>query len=79
MERFLQYWDDLDDLVGAIGLVSERIRGLLHAVLFVFAGLALHAGGIWLALKHPPLASATAILLFVLLLYHLATSRTPLK
>jgi hypothetical protein len=79
MERLLQYWDDLDDLYGAVGLISERIRSVLYGVLFLLAGLALHAGGIWLALTHPPLASATAILLFVALLYHLATSGHPLK
>ncbi len=79
MERLLQYWDDLDDLVYALGLVSERIRSIAYALAFVLAGLILHAGGIWLALTHPPLASATAILLLVALIYHLATSRHPLK
>ncbi len=79
MERLLQYWDDLDDLVGTIGLISERLRSIAYAVLFVLAGLLLHAGGIWLALTHPPLASATAILLLVALIYHLATARHPLK
>jgi len=79
MERLLQYWDDLDDLYGAVGLVAEKIRSISFAILFALAGLALHAGGIWLALKHPPLALATVIILFVVLLYHLATSRHPLK
>ncbi len=79
MERLLQYWDDLDDLVYAVRLVSERIRGIAYALAFVLAGLLLHVGGIWLALTHPPLASATAILLLVALIYNLATSRHPLK
>ncbi len=79
MERLLQYWDDLDDLYGAIGLIVEEIRSISLALFFLLAGFVLHAGSIWLALKHPPLASATAILMFVVLLYHLATSRPPLK
>lgn len=79
MERLLQYWDDLDDLWGAIGLVGEKIRAALLGILFVFALLILHAGGIFLALRHPPLASATATILVVTLLYQMATSRHPLK
>lgn len=79
MERLLQYWDDLDDLWGAIGLVSEKIRGVVLGTLIVTALLILHVGGIWLALRHPPLASATATILVVTLLYQLATSRHPLK
>ncbi len=79
MERLLQYWDDLDDLVYALGLISERIRSIAYALLFVLSGFVLLAGGILLALTHPPLASATAILLLVALIYHLATARHPLK
>lgn len=79
VERLLQYWDDLDDLFGVLGLVSERLRAAFFVLSFISASLAVQAGGIWLALRHPPLASAVAIILFVTLLYHMATSRHPLK
>ena len=79
MERLLQYWDDLDDLLGVFGLISEKLRGFFFLFLFVCAALLLQAGSIWLALQHPPLASAAAILLIVALLYHMATSPHPLK
>ena len=79
MERLAQYWDDIDDLFGVFGLLSEKLRTLGLAALFIAAGLVLHVGGVWLALLHPPLASAAGIVLFVTLLYQLATSPTPLK
>ena len=74
MERLAQLLDDLDDLVSMIGLVSERIRKFCLAVIAACMTIALQAGGILLALAHPPLALATAILLFVTLLYHTVTS-----
>ncbi len=77
MERFMQYWDDLDDLLGMIGLVSERIRNLLSVSAFLLIALAVQIGGVLLALRHPPLASAAAAMLAFLLLYHFATSRSP--
>lgn len=77
MERLAQYWDDIDDLVGAIALISERFRTLGLALMFVAAGLILHLGGVWLALSYPPIASAAGVLLFVTLLYQLATSPSP--
>jgi len=73
----MQYWDDLDDVVGMIGLLSERIRNLFSIALFLLLALVLQVGGVLLALRHPPLASATAAILAFLLLYHLATSRSP--
>jgi len=77
MERFMQYWDDLDDLLGMIGLVSERIRNMLSVTAFLLMALVAQIGGVLLALWHPPLASAAAAMLAFLLLYHLATSRSP--
>lgn len=74
MERFLLYLDDLDDLYGMVGLIGERLRRLAFAL---FAYLVLGTGalaGIWLALKHPPIALATSIVLFVTLLYRAVTS-----
>ncbi|NQV86255.1 MAG: hypothetical protein HQ492_04175 [Woeseiaceae bacterium] len=76
MECFLQYFDDLDDLYGMIGLIKERLRRLFFTLasclLLVTGALA----GIWLATLHPPLAMATSILLFVTLLYRSVTSPT---
>jgi len=74
MEWLIQLLDDLDDLIGAIGLVRERIRGLLLACLFACAALGVQVSGVVLALNHPPLALATAMLMFVTLLYRFATS-----
>ena len=74
MERVLQYWDDLDDLVGTIGLVSERIRGLVLFVLYAAFVAALQLAGILLALAEPPLAMAIVTILFVTLLYRFATN-----
>ena len=59
----MQYWDDLDDLLGMIGLVSERIRNLLSVSAFLLIALAVQIGGVLLALRHPPLASAAAAML----------------
>ena len=74
MERLLQYLDDLDDFYGMVGLISERLRRFLFALLsyMTLAGGAL--GGIWLTLVNPLLARATLILLFVTLLHLAVTS-----
>lgn len=78
MERILQYWDDLDDLVGMFALYAERIR---HLALFTFYTLliaALQIGAILLAVSKPPLAMAAATILLVTLMYRSATNpRTP--
>jgi len=74
MERLLQYLDDLDDAVGMIGLIEERLRRFLIA-LFSFLTLSIAAlVSIWLATLHPPIALATSVLFFVLLLYRSVTS-----
>jgi len=77
VERVLQLLDDLDDLIGIVGLASERIRNLLIGIALTCASFLLQAGGIALALSHPPLALASAIILFVTLLYRSVT--TPLE
>ena len=74
MERLAQLLDDLDDLISMIGLVSERIRKFMLTVIVTFTTVALQVAGVVLALAHPPIALATAILLFVSLLYHKVTS-----
>lgn len=73
MERVLQYLDDLDDLVGAFGLLAEKIRQIAVFAALACAVLFVQVGVILLALVEPPLALATALLLFVRLLYRFAT------
>ena len=74
MERLIQWLDDLDDLVYMVGLVGERFRRGLRSFLMTGFLLTIQIGGILLALRHPPLAMATAMLLFVSLFYHSVTS-----
>ena len=74
MERLIQLLDDLDDLIGILGLARERILNLLTAALFAVASVCIQIGGVLLALSHPPLALATALLMFVTLLYRSVTS-----
>lgn len=76
MERFLLYLDDLDDLYGMLGLLGERLRRLVFALLVYLMLAAGALAGIWLALKHPLIALATGILLFVTLLYRSVTSQS---
>jgi len=73
MEFLLQYLDDLDDLYGAFGLVWERLRRTLIKMVSFGMLLAVAAGGIELALAHPPIAMATSTMLFVILLYRSVT------
>lgn len=74
MERFAQLLDDLDDLVYMASMTFERFRRILFLLLVGPLAIALPVSGVVLALVHPPLALATAILLFVSLLYHTVTS-----
>jgi len=74
MERIAQLLDDLDDLVSMVGLVSESIRQLVLGLFATCMTVAIQIGGILLALAHPPLALAMAIILFVSLLYHSVTA-----
>ena len=74
MERLVQILDDLDDLIGVIGLAKERILSLLTAAAFAIASVCIQIGGVVLALSHPPLALAAALLMFVALLYRSVTS-----
>lgn len=74
MECLLQYLDDLDDLVAAARMMREPLRrALLRLLATAMAALAA-AAGMWLALLHPPIALATATVLFVILLYHTVTA-----
>jgi len=73
LERVLQWLDDLDDLYGAAGLCIEKLRHFTFAVLRMLLLLTVGTGGVLLALEEPPLGLATAILLFVCLLYRVVT------
>ena len=74
MEILLQYLDDLDDLLGAVGLVWERLRRVLLNLFYATMVMAVAAAAIALALLHPPIALATSTMLFVVLLYRSVTS-----
>jgi len=74
MECLLQYLDDIDDIVGALGLVFENIRRIFLGLCAALFSVSMIASGVWLALLHPPLALATCMLLFVTLLYRTVTS-----
>ncbi len=69
MECLLQYWDDLDDLVGMIGLLAERLRraAIYLLVLGLYAGFL--AIAVYIALNDPPLAVAVVLNLVVALLH----------
>ena len=73
LERFLQWLDDLDDLYGAVRLLSERMRRLAWSVAKTFTLLCVGTCGVVAALREPPLGLAVAILLFVFLLYRSVT------
>lgn len=76
MERLIQYLDELDDLIGMIGLAAERILSLFLALLSCVSLVAVAVPGVWLALVNPPLALATSTILFVTLLYRIVTAPT---
>lgn len=74
MERLAQLLDDLDDLIYMFRMAWERFRKILLIVLVGPLAVALPVAGVALALVHPPLALAMAMLLFVSLFYHTVTS-----
>ena len=74
MECFLQYWDNLDDLIGAFGLIAERLRRFLLFALSTAVYLMLVYRGVLLALTDPPLALAVVTILAIWLLYRSVTN-----
>jgi len=74
MECLLQYWDHLDDLLGALALFGERIRRLVLFTLYATLLIILQVGVVLLAIVQPPLAMAAATILLVALMYHLTTN-----
>ena len=73
MERVLQYLDDVDDLLGAFGLIAERLRNVLWVATFLALGGIAAYGAVILALAEPPLALAMAVMMFVILMYRSVT------
>jgi hypothetical protein len=74
VEFILQYLDDIDDMVGAFGLIMERLRRLALFLISVLLLLTAAVAGVWLAFAHPPIALATSTVLFVTLLYRSVTA-----
>ena len=74
MERLVQWLADIDDFFAAIGLIGERVRSISLLLPVAMVLLLMQVGGILLALRHPPLALATVILMFVTLLYREVTA-----
>jgi len=73
LELLLQYLGEFDDLVSTFGLLAERIRNTVLTLMFLGFSLLVQIGGVLLALRHPPLALAAALLMFVTLLYRSVT------
>ena len=67
MERLLQYMDDLDDLVGVVGLSIESIRRLAYRLAAMAGSMLALAGGFFLALRHPSAALIVGLLLLIVL------------
>ena len=74
MEIIAQWLDDLDDVVAAIGLLTERLRNFFITASIFGVSLILQSAAIILALRHPPIACAIATLLVVFLMYRSATA-----
>ncbi len=70
----LQYLDDIDDLLGAVGLVYERLRSLFLKLVSLLASLSMVALSVVLALESPTLALAIGLLLSLVLLYRIVSS-----
>jgi len=79
VERLLQCLDDVDDLVGLVGLLYERIRIVCLAMATLAGLLFVLAAAIWIALIHPPTALAIGTVLFVTLLYRSVTAPVSLQ
>ena len=69
MELFVQYLDDLEDLIYAFALLAERILQATKFFVFVSVSVSFQILGIMLALASPPMAVAAASLLMVGMLY----------
>lgn len=78
LERFAQYWDDMDDWYWVLVLKLQKIRRVFRILTQAVAAAAAVLIGILLAAVKPPAALALAVLMFVTLLYRAATAPTRL-
>ena len=69
MEILLQYLDDIDDIIGALGLLFEPVRTAFLSFVTVLFAAASVASGVLLALLDGRVALLACALLLVLLLY----------
>lgn len=74
MERILQYFDDLDDLVCACGLLVERVRRLVLFAVSALLFLGFLIGSVLLAFAEPPLGLAIVTMLAVIFMFHSITT-----
>ena len=77
MERFVQYLDDLEDLIYAAPLIAEQLRRAILRILFLLGAVCTQVAGVILALSHPPLALAAVMLLLVCMLFRAAVLPVP--
>ena len=77
MERFIQYLDDLEDLVYACALLAERLFQAARFFIFISTSVAIQILGVLLALANPPMAVAAASLLLVGMLYRAVVYNIP--
>jgi len=73
MECLLQYWDDLDDLFGIVGLLAEKIRRAAIFALGTVLFFGVVTGAMVLAWYKPPIALGMLTLLIVALMYTAVT------
>ena len=74
MEVFLLYWDDLDDLLGALRLRGEAMRRRLIRLLKLAAMVVAASGIVLTALYEPPLGMAVLTSTFVAAFYRRVTN-----
>ena len=74
MERFLLYWDDLDDLIHALAFVGERRRSKIRHVAAALGLGVIGTATVYMALQEPALGAASLALFSVLLLYRSVTA-----
>lgn len=74
MEVILLYWDNLDDLAGAVLLKTEAMRRIVARLLKVLVSCTAFAGTVMMALQEPAFGLAAATILFVTLLYRRVTT-----
>ena len=78
MEIFVQYLDDLEDLIYAFALRADRFLQIVKFLAFISVSVSFQFLGILLALASPPLAVAAASLLMVGMLYRGVVHNIPL-